>query len=67
MFEVEKVLGICYGDPKEIKKHGNYILRYLNFKPKFKVGNTCHCAPMLTILHFISTNYFKLWFEIQLP
>ena len=67
VFEVEKVLGICYGDPKEIKKHGNYILRYLNFKPKFKVGNACHCAPMLTKLHFISTNYFKLWFEIQLP
>ncbi|XP_075664526.1 DNA (cytosine-5)-methyltransferase CMT3-like [Castanea sativa] len=31
VFEVEKILGICFGDPKEIKKHANYILRYLNF------------------------------------
>ena len=37
VFEVEKFLGICYGDPKEMKKHANYVLRYLNFKPKFKV------------------------------
>ena len=37
VFEVEKFLGICYGDPKEMKKHVNYVLRYLNFKPKFKV------------------------------
>ena len=39
MFEVDKILGICYGDPKKKKKkkHANYVLRYLNFKPKFKV------------------------------
>ena len=37
VFEVEKFLGICYGDPKKMKKHTNYVLRYLNFKPKFKV------------------------------
>ena len=37
VFEVEKLLGICYGDPKEMKKNANYVLRYLNFKPKFKV------------------------------
>jgi len=44
VFEVEKILGICYGDPKEIKKiiikkknlNTNYILRCLNFKPRLK-------------------------------
>ena len=27
VFEVEKILGICYGDSQRDKKHANYILR----------------------------------------
>ena len=39
VFEIEKILGLYYGNPKEIKKkkNMNYILRYLNFKPKHKM------------------------------
>ena len=37
VFDVKKLLWICYGDPKEMKKHTNYVLTYLNFKPKFIV------------------------------
>lgn len=28
IFEVEKILKICYGDPKEIKKRGLYLKVY---------------------------------------
>ncbi|KAI3824762.1 hypothetical protein L1987_06233 [Smallanthus sonchifolius] len=34
VFEVEKVLSICYGDPKEIKKPGLYLkIRWKNYGP----------------------------------
>ncbi|KAL8248377.1 hypothetical protein R6Q59_005245 [Mikania micrantha] len=35
IFEVEKVLSICYGDPKEIKKRGLYLkIRWKNYGPE---------------------------------
>ncbi|KAH9740806.1 DNA (cytosine-5)-methyltransferase CMT3 [Citrus sinensis] len=34
IFEVEKILKICYGDPKEIKKRGLYLkVRWRNYGP----------------------------------
>ena len=57
VFEVEKILGICYGDPQRDKKHANYILRYLNFKPKFKVicGNEVQfCQHRCTMTYLCS-------------
>ncbi|KAJ0693140.1 putative DNA (cytosine-5-)-methyltransferase [Helianthus annuus] len=35
VFEVEKVLSICYGDPKEMKKRGLYLkIRWKNYGPE---------------------------------
>ncbi|KAM0058993.1 putative DNA (cytosine-5-)-methyltransferase [Helianthus debilis subsp. tardiflorus] len=35
VFEVEKILSICYGDPKEIKKRGLYLkIRWKNYGPE---------------------------------
>ena len=60
VFEIEKILGLYYGNPKKIKKkkNTNYILRYLNFKPHLKV--ICgRCLLSMLFRTCVSVSPFK--------